>query len=117
VTSHGTYLDVLPVRASKGKAIRYLSYRWDVPLASFLVAGDSGNDECMLRGDTLGVVVGNYSPELEPLRGRSSVYFAAGAHAAGVLEGIEAYGFAFTRTAAASAGASAYRAGALEAAV
>jgi sucrose-phosphate synthase len=94
VHSHGSYLDVLPVRASKGQAIRYLSYRWDVPLGNVLVAGDSGNDECMLRGDTLGVVVGNYSRELETLRGRGNVYFAAGTHAAGILEGIEAYGFA-----------------------
>lgn len=94
VYSHGAYLDVLPVRASKGRAIRYLAYRWDLPLDRFLVAGDSGNDECMLRGATLGVVVGNYSSELEALRGRANVYFAQRSHAAGILEGIDAYGFA-----------------------
>jgi sucrose-phosphate synthase len=102
VHSHGVHLDVLPVRASKGRAIRYLSYRWDVPLQSFLVAGDSGNDECMLRGDTLGVVVGNHSAELEVLRGRGNVYFAEASHAAGILEGIEAYGFASALAAAAA---------------
>jgi sucrose-phosphate synthase len=94
VYSHGSFLDVLPVRASKGRAVRYLSYRWGMPLDRFLVAGDSGNDECMLRGDTLGVVVGNHSPELDVLRGRRSVYFAAEPCAAGILEGIAAYGFA-----------------------
>ncbi len=93
IYSHEAFLDVLPVRASKGHAIRYLAYKWGLPLKNFLVAGDSGNDEEMLRGDTLGVVVGNYSPELEVLRGLSQVYFAGGHQAAGILEGLEHYGF------------------------
>ena len=97
VYSHNAFLDVLPARASKGRAIRYLSYKWDIPLDHFLVAGDSGNDECMLRGDTLGVVVGNYSPELESLRGRANVHFAQGRFAAGILKGVAAYDFAPAR--------------------
>jgi sucrose-phosphate synthase len=47
----------------------------------------------MLGGNTLGVVVGNYSPELEKLRGRARIYFAEATHARGVLEGIEHYHF------------------------
>jgi sucrose-phosphate synthase len=93
VYSHQAYLDVLPERASKGRAIRYLSYKWGVPLQNFLVAGDSGNDEEMLVGDTLGIVVGNHSPELEPLRGLEQIYFAEHVCARGILEGIEHYGF------------------------
>ena len=93
VYSHQAYLDVLPERASKGRAIRYLSYKWGVPLQNFLVAGDSGNDEEMLVGDTLGIVVGNHSPELEPLRGQEQIYFAEHVCASGILEGIEHYGF------------------------
>ncbi len=58
-----------------------------------LVAGDSGNDEEMLRGNTLGVVVGNHDGELEHLRGHERVYFAAGSHARGILEGIDHYRF------------------------
>jgi sucrose-phosphate synthase len=96
IYSHGAYLDVLPVRASKGQAIRYLAYKFGLPLKSFLVAGDSGNDAEMLIGDTLGVVVGNHSPELEFLKGREQVYFAQGPSARGILEGIERYGFAET---------------------
>jgi len=93
IYSHQKYLDVLPVRASKGHAIRYLAYKWGIPLRSFLVAGDSGNDEEMLIGDTLGVVVGNHSPELEPLRGLEQIYFAAGECASGIMEGLGHYGF------------------------
>ena len=87
------YLDILPYRASKGKAIRYLSYKWEIPLGNFLVCGDSGNDEEMLRGEPLGVVVGNYSPELKKLQGIRSVYFAKQKYSGGILEGIKRYQF------------------------
>lgn len=93
VFSHGMYLDVLPVRASKGSAIRYLADKWGIPVDSILVAGDSGNDAEMLSGNTLGVVVGNHSAELEALRDRERVYFADGRYAWGILEGIEYYDF------------------------
>jgi len=93
IFSHEEFLDVLPVRASKGHAIRYLAYKWGLPLRSFLVSGDSGNDSEMLVGDTLGVVVGNHSVELEPLRGLEQIYFAQGHYAAGILEGLTHYGF------------------------
>ena len=58
-----------------------------------LVAGNSGNDVEMLRGDTLGVVVSDYSAELEPLRGEPRIYFASAPGADGVLEGIHHYHF------------------------
>ncbi len=94
VFSQGKFLDVLPVRASKGLAVRFLALRLGLPLESFLVAGDSGNDLEMLVGDTMAVVVGNHKPELEELRGRDRVYFASAPYAGGILEGIAGYGFA-----------------------
>ncbi len=93
VFSQSKYLDVLPVRASKGLAIRYLSRAAGLPLSRFLVAGDSGNDVEMLLGDTLGIVVGNHKPELEELKGRDKIYFARAPYAGGILEGIRHYGF------------------------
>ncbi|MBU6459670.1 MAG: HAD-IIB family hydrolase [Proteobacteria bacterium] len=93
IHSHGEFLDILPVRASKGQAIRYLAYKWGLPLQNFLVSGDSGNDTEMLIGDTLGIVVGNYSPELHRLKGQTQIYFARHHYAAGILEGLAHYGF------------------------
>ncbi|MFZ5576093.1 MAG: HAD-IIB family hydrolase [Pseudomonadota bacterium] len=93
IHSHEIYLDVLPVRVSKGQAIRYLAYKWGLPLSAFLVAGDSGNDLEMLVGDTQAVVVANHSAELESLRGLDQVYFAKAVCAAGVLEGMAHYGW------------------------
>ena len=93
IYSHDEFLDILPFRASKGKAIRYLSYKWEIPLKNFLVCGDSGNDEEMLRGEPLAVVVGNYSHELAALKGSRNVYFAKGACTAGIIEGLKHYQF------------------------
>ncbi|MEW5992791.1 MAG: HAD-IIB family hydrolase [Candidatus Zixiibacteriota bacterium] len=93
IYSHQAYLDLLPIRASKGQAVRYLAAKWGLAPQRMLVAGDSGNDIEMLRGDTLGVVVGNYSPELRHLRGEPQIYFATSHYARGVLEGLEHYSF------------------------
>ncbi len=93
IYSHDAYLDVLPIRASKGQAIRYLAYKWGLPLHDFMVAGDSGNDVEMLVGDTRAVVVSNHSAELDKLRGLEHVYFAGAPCAWGIIEGIDHYGF------------------------
>lgn len=93
IYSHEQFLDILPYRASKGKAVRYLSYKWEIPLENMLVCGDSGNDEEMLRGETLAVVVANYSPELDRLSGAHNVYFADRECAGGIMEAMEHYRF------------------------
>lgn len=85
------YLDLLPFRASKGNAVRYLSYKWKVPLEHFITAGNSGNDKDMLTGKAKGIVVANYSPELEELRKNKFIYFTKYPLAKGVLEGINFY--------------------------
>jgi sucrose-phosphate synthase len=82
------FLDLLPFRASKGSAVRYLSYKWKVPLERFITAGNSGNDEDMLKGKANGIVVANYSPELEELKKHKLIYFTKTPLARGVLEGI-----------------------------
>lgn len=93
IFSHGQFLDFLPLRASKGLAIWYLSSKWSMPMERILTSGDSGNDEEMLRGHNLSVVVGNYSEELEHLRKNPTVYFADAEYAGGILEGIENFNF------------------------
>lgn len=82
------YLDFLPFRASKGSAVRYLSYKWKVPLERFITAGNSGNDIDMLKGKAKGIVVANYSPEMEGLRKNKLIYFSDRMLSEGVLDGI-----------------------------
>lgn len=93
IVSHDTYVDLLPFRASKGRAIRYLSYRWNISLDSILVGGDSGNDEDMLIGELRGVVVANHTKEMEKLRGRRRIFFASQKFSNGIIEGIENFDF------------------------
>ena len=93
VITEKKYLDLLPIRASKGLAIRYVAFKWGIPLDKILVVGDSGNDEEMLLGDTLAVVVGSHSAELNKLQGKPRIYFAHGSYAQGIIEGIEYYDF------------------------
>ncbi len=93
ILSLGMYLDILPVRGGNEMAIRHLMWKWGFSPENVLVAGDSGNDVGMLRGRTLGVVVSNYSPELERLRNHPRIHFAKQSHARGVIEGINYYNF------------------------
>ncbi len=98
IVSLGMFLDIIPSRAGAGLSIRHMAYKWGFPLENILIAGDSGNDEEMLAGNTLAVVVGNYSKELEKLRKYPRVYFAEASHAAGIIEGIHYYNFLDTIT-------------------
>jgi len=93
IFSLGMFLDILPIRGGSDLSLRHLAYRWGFAPEQLLVAGDSGNDEGMLKGRTLGVVVGNYGKELEKLRKLPRIYFAKGHHARGILEGVEYYNF------------------------
>jgi sucrose-phosphate synthase len=98
INSLGMFLDIIPSRAGSGISVRHMAFKWGFPLENILIAGDSGNDEGMLAGNTLGVVVGNYSPELEKLRKYPRVYFAEAHHAAGIIEGVKYYNFLDTIT-------------------
>jgi sucrose-phosphate synthase len=92
--SFGQYLDVLPVRASKGFAVRWFADQWGVPLEHILVAGGSGSDEDMMRGNTLAVVVANrHNDELRALAEVERIYFAQAGYSRGILEAIEHYDF------------------------
>ncbi len=85
------YLDFLPFRSGKGNAVRYLSNKWKLTLENFITAGNSGNDIDMLKGKARGIVVANYSPEMEVLKKNKQIYFAKQPLAKGVLEGINYY--------------------------
>jgi sucrose-phosphate synthase len=89
IRSHDAYLDILPRRASKGKALKYLARKWALAPKDVVVAGDSGNDRDMLTGAHRGVLVGNRSRELDDLGDRRDLFRARGHAAAGIIEGLE----------------------------
>ena len=101
----GQYLDILPLRASKGLALRYVANLWQLDLDHVLVAGGSGADEDMMRGNTLAVVVANrHHEELSQVGESDNIYFAQRSHAAGILEAFDYYDFLGTGTGPAAPG-------------
>lgn len=94
VFSHGQFLDILPHRASKGFALRWAAEQLDIPFENLLVAGGSGADEDMMRGNPRAVVVANrHDEELSELTDIQQIYFAEKPYAAGIIEAIEHYDF------------------------
>jgi len=89
ILSHGRYLDILPLRASKGLAIEHVAKRWGIPHSKIIVAGDSENDRSMLEGSFLSIVVANHEESLEDLSG---CYWAESPSAGGIIEALAWWG-------------------------
>jgi sucrose-phosphate synthase len=93
-TAFGQFLDILPLRSSKGMALRYVVGQLNLPLEAVFVAGGSGADEDMMRGNTLAAVVANrHHEELSQLDDIERIYFSKEPFAAGILEALEYYDF------------------------
>ncbi len=96
LVSFGQFLDILPVRASKGLALRWCAEQLDFPLNMTLVAGVTGADADMLRGNTMGTVVDNrHIDELSDLAHIDKIYFSNASFAAGILDAMAHYDFPF----------------------
>lgn len=92
--SEDRYLDIIPARASKGLALRYVARLWEIPLENILVSGGSGSDEDMLGGNMHNVIVSNRRHEqLSESTAQDSIYFAEQTNALGIIEAIEHYDF------------------------
>lgn len=90
----GQYLDIVPMRASKGFAVRWFADTWGIPLERVLVVGGYGSDEDMMRGNTLAVVPANRNnDDLDALTESERIYFAQSGYAQGILEAIDHYDF------------------------
>ena len=94
IFSFGQFLDIVPVRASKGYALRWFAQQQDIPLNRILTAGGSGGDEDMMLGNTLSVVVANrHTEELSKFSEVEPIYFSEKQFAAGILDGLNHYNF------------------------
>jgi len=93
VYSSSRDLDVLPARADKGNALRWLCDHLGIDPAEVVVAGDTGNDSSMfLIPDVQGIVVANAQPELHRAVIGRGVFAADNVMADGVIEGLRYYG-------------------------
>ena len=86
------FLDVLPLRASRSEAIRYLSIRWGLPLEKiFIIASQQGDAE-LLRGLTNTIVPADHDSALEAFRSQQRVYFSSKKED-GFIKGLKHYQF------------------------
>jgi len=82
-------LDVLPARADKGNAVRFLCRHLEIDAEQVLVAGDTGNDSSMFSIHGVnGILVGNAKPELVEAAAGCEPYRARELEADGVIEGL-----------------------------
>lgn len=94
VYSAGKFLDLLPIRSGKGEAVRYVAEQFGISPQNVITCGDTGNDLDMMRPElgVRGIAVGNAAEELKRFQA-PHVYHARASHAAGIQEGLEAYGW------------------------
>ncbi len=85
-------LDLIAPDAGKDRAMTFLARYFDVPRGRVVAAGDSGNDLAMFEAADHAIAVGNARRELRHAAPRYKTYFARAPHAAGVLEGLRAFG-------------------------
>lgn len=87
------FLDIVPAKGGKGRALEWLCQRLAISTSEVLVAGDTANDSAMfqLRGVN-GIVVENALPELLAVTNAERTYLARRPMADGVLEGLAHYG-------------------------
>ncbi len=88
IHSHGRYLDILPLAASKGTAVEYVRQYFELRRDQLIVAGDSGNDVEMLRTCAHAIIVGNYSDGLAQRPDLAHSYVARTGYAFGIMEGV-----------------------------
>ena len=88
------FLDVVPLRASRTEAIRYLALRWGLPLESLLVVASQQGDAELMKGLTSAVVPAEHDPCLEGLKSsHQRVFFSSRSQVGGVIEGLNHYRF------------------------
>lgn len=89
IQSHGRYVDILPVEASKGQAVVHVRKRLNIDYQSLYAAGDSGNDLDMLRAVPCSIAVANHCDGLLDGPDMAHVYTARACHALGIIEGVQ----------------------------
>jgi sucrose-6-phosphatase len=103
IYSSGKDLDILPIAANKGAAMTFIRQKLGFTPAQTVACGDSGNDIALFEvGQERGILVGNARSELllwHRNHPSDTNYLAKGHCAAGILEGLEHFGFLRSETA------------------
>lgn len=91
------FLDVLPQRASRSEAIRFLAQSWQLPLDKVLVVASQQGDGELLEGLPATVVPADHDPCLLGQRTQQRVYVSKRPSVGAVLDGLTHYRFSGSR--------------------
>ncbi len=91
------FLDVLPQRASRSEAIRFLAQSWELPLEQVMVVASQQGDGELLDGLPATVVPSDHDPCLLGQRSQQRVYVSKRPNVGAVLDGLSHYRFSGTR--------------------
>jgi len=87
------FLDVLPQRASRSEAIRFVAQSWGLALEQVLVVASQQGDGELLDGLPATVVPADHDPCLLGQRTQQRVYVSKRPSVEAVLDGIDHYKF------------------------
>jgi len=85
------YLDVVPLRASRAEAIRFLTLRWGLSLDKVLVVASQQGDGELIKGLTTSVIPFDHDSSLDGLRSQQRVFFSDKQD--GVVDGLKHFRF------------------------
>jgi sucrose-phosphate synthase len=85
------YLDIVPLRASRAEAIRFLTLRWGLPLEKVLVVASQQGDAELISGLTISVIPFEHDSSLDGFRSQQRVFFSDAQD--GVLDGLRHFKF------------------------
>ncbi len=85
------YLDVVPLRASRAEAIRFLTLRWGLSLDQVIVVASQQGDAELIRGLTTNIVPFEHDSSLDGLSSQQRVFFSDSKD--GVIDGLKHFRF------------------------
>ena len=85
------YLDVVPLRASRAEAIRFLTLRWGLSLEKVLVVASQQGDAELIKGLTTSIIPSDHDSSLDGLRSQQRAFFSEAQD--GVLDGLKHFRF------------------------
>ncbi len=85
------YLDVVPLRASRAEAIRFLTLRWGLSLENIFVVATQQGDSELVKGLNSTVIPFDHDSSLDDFRSQQRVFFSD--ERDGVIDGLKHFRF------------------------
>ncbi len=86
------YLDIIPLRASRSEAIRFLTLRWGISLDQVVIVASQQGDSDLIKGLTSTIIPVEHDSSLDELKSRQGVFFSSHPRE-GIVDGLKHFRF------------------------